>query len=285
MKGAKYDIYNDDNYVTTLVTDDNGTAKTKLAYGKYIIKEVEAPKGYYLDDKVYEFEISGSNLNNILELTDSKIYVDFSINKKDKESKVYLEGAKYGIYKDDKLVEELITDSNGFAKTKLEYGTYVIREIEAPKGYEIDSTEYNVIIDSIGKNYSLELDDMKIYVDLDISKKSTYNNEYLSDAIYGIYKDGELISKVETNDSIKTIKLPFGEYEIKELVAPAGYKLDNNTYKLIIDSNKKYELNLVDDKIVIEVPNTGLKKNNIGCITFILGSIGLLYGKKKYYLH
>lgn len=285
LEGAKYDVYKDNNVVTTLVTNNNGLAQVNLPYGKYKLKEVEAPEGYELDNNEYEFEISSSNLNVEYELTDSKIYVDFSINKKDKETNEYLKGAKYGIFKDNKLVSELITDSKGYAKTSLSFGTYIIRELEAPYGYELDDKDYTVIIKSKDMKYDLVLDDMKIYTQVKFSKKSSYNNKYLENAVYGIYKDGNIVQKIISQNGVTKISLPYGEYEIKELIAPPGYKLDSNTYKLNINSNKEYELNLLDEKIVISVPNTGIKKSNKGYILILFGSLGLFYGKKKYNLY
>ena len=285
LEGAKYEVYKDNNVVATLITNSNGLARINLPYGKYKLKEVEAPIGYEIDDSEYEFEISSSNLNVEYNLTDSKIYVDFSINKKDKESNEYLKGAKYGIFKDDKLIKELVTDSMGYAKTSLSFGTYIIREIEAPYGYELDDKEYTVIINSKNMKYDLVLNDMKIYTNVNFSKKSTYNNKYLENAVYGIYKDGNIIQKIVSNNSVTKISLPYGEYEIKELVAPSGYKLDSNIYKLNINSKKDYELNLVDDKIVISVPNTNSKKSSICYLFILLGILGLFYGKKKYNLY
>lgn len=285
LSNATYEVYNENILVDKLITDSNGKASINLPYGKYKLKEVEAPKGYELDSNVYEFEINSSNLNIEYNLTDSKIYVEFNIKKKDSENGSFLSGAKYGIYKDDKLIEELVTDSNGYATTKLSYGNYILKEIEPPNGYELDTEQYNVVIDSSKSNFELELNDMKIYVDVSISKRSSYNNKYLENAVYGIYQDEKLIRKVVTSNSNIDIKLPYGEYEIKELLAPPGYKLDNKLYKLSINSKKNYELKFVDDKIIVKVPDTGVKKNNIAYISIPLGLIGLLYGKKKYNMH
>lgn len=285
LSNATYEVYNENILVDKLITDSNGKASVNLPYGKYKLKEVEAPKGYELDSNVYEFEINSSNLNIEYNLTDSKIYVEFNIKKKDSENGSFLSGAKYGIYKDYKLIEELVTDSNGYATTKLSYGNYILKEIEPPNGYELDTEQYNVVIDSSKSNFELELNDMKIYVDVSISKRSSYNNKYLENAVYGIYQDEKLIRKVVTSNSNIDIKLPYGEYEIKELLAPPGYKLDNKLYKLSINSKKNYELKFVDDKIIVKVPDTGVKKNNIAYISIPLGLIGLLYGKKKYNMH
>lgn len=58
-----------------------------------------------------------------------------------------LENAKYGIYQNGSLVQELITDKNGYAKSAiLQEGSYQVKEIEASKGYTVDSQTYNVTV-------------------------------------------------------------------------------------------------------------------------------------------
>ena len=56
-----------------------------------------------------------------------------------------LEGAEYGIFKNDQLIQTLVTDKNGYAKSaELEEGSYIIKETGAPKGYAVDTASYNV---------------------------------------------------------------------------------------------------------------------------------------------
>lgn len=60
-----------------------------------------------------------------------------------------LKGAKYGVYKGSELAATLVTDKNGYAKSgELEEGRYVIKELEAPKGYALDTGSYNVQVKS-----------------------------------------------------------------------------------------------------------------------------------------
>ena len=63
-------------------------------------------------------------------------------------SKLYsLEGAKYGIYEGDSLVQELTTDVNGYAKSSLLLeGKYTVKEISASKGYDVDQTSHGVTV-------------------------------------------------------------------------------------------------------------------------------------------
>lgn len=63
-------------------------------------------------------------------------------------SRLYsLEGAKYGIYEGDSLVQELTTDVNGYAKSSLLLeGKYTVKEISASKGYDVDQRSYGVTV-------------------------------------------------------------------------------------------------------------------------------------------
>lgn len=62
-----------------------------------------------------------------------------------------LAGATFALYKDTvaegNKVGEATTDSNGNAHfNRLPYGTYIVKEISAPSGYVVDTTEYPVIL-------------------------------------------------------------------------------------------------------------------------------------------
>lgn len=58
-----------------------------------------------------------------------------------------LDGAKYGIYEGDNLVQELTTDVNGYAKSSLLLeDKYTVKEISASKGYDVDQTSHEVTV-------------------------------------------------------------------------------------------------------------------------------------------
>ncbi len=63
---AKFEVYNaSGSRIGTIITNKQGSGTlTNIPYGTYTLKEVEAPKGYDLDKKVYTFTIS-SKENNI----------------------------------------------------------------------------------------------------------------------------------------------------------------------------------------------------------------------------
>lgn len=60
-----------------------------------------------------------------------------------------LKGAQYGIYQGESLIETLVTDANGYAKSgELEEGNYTVKEISASKGYIVDTQAHNVTVSS-----------------------------------------------------------------------------------------------------------------------------------------
>ena len=67
----------------------------------------------------------------------------------DGNSNYSLQGAEYGIYKGDKLVQTLTTDKNGYAKSgELEEGNYTVKETKASKGFILDTKAHNITVKS-----------------------------------------------------------------------------------------------------------------------------------------
>ena len=186
-------------------------------------------------------------------------------------------------------------ENNKFIINDLKLGEYKIKLTSKINKYKSGFMLYyskdsqNVIIPGIN------IDNIKVYEfnisvkegEIVVNKKNSLTKEKLEGATYGIYKDNKLVEKI-TTDSTGTVstKLPFGKYIIKELEAPSGYKVDNKLYEFVIDENNLLvNFDLVDDKIVIKIPDTGLYYDKIASGFIVIGLLGLVYGKKKYYLH
>ena len=161
--------YQPGSVVKTLETNDKGIAQTgprELPYGSYVVRESEPPEGY-LTNETYEdpFQIRSDGV--IVDLTDRPC-IDYvcrggvRITKVSRETSqsygqgaAQIEGAVFGItleseqqvwvngkphYHGD-IVDEITCDRNGIAETTdnfLPYGTYSIREIEAPEGFLVN---------------------------------------------------------------------------------------------------------------------------------------------------
>ena len=80
-----------------------------------------------------------------------------------------LAGAVYGLYLDGELVDQYVTDENGYFKTK-EYvcGNYTVQEISPSEGYLLDKTVYSVGAET--ENYFIEHNPLSMAVTEDVIK-------------------------------------------------------------------------------------------------------------------
>ena len=102
---------------------------------------------YAGDDKTSDSYVVFRGLNSTGSLSIIKKSDNTDITKGN--SCYSLKGAKYGLYKGDDLIGTLITDEDGKASLdNIPYGSYVLKEIEASKGYAVDETEYKIKVDN-----------------------------------------------------------------------------------------------------------------------------------------
>ena len=174
LAGAVFGIYKDSgctNLVETMTTDANGYAKSGyLTSGTYYVKEISAPTGYVVSNKVHTLTVKAGQTTNI-NATNSEQLGSITINKEgevltgwDGSNFIYendfLSGATFkvtagsDIYKADgtkvygkgDIVEDkIVTGSDGKAVlTDLHLGTYVITETSGIDGYVLNTTPQTV---------------------------------------------------------------------------------------------------------------------------------------------
>lgn len=216
-------------------------AKQPLAYGVY------APKG-----KFYVMK-SSSDTN-------------FTAGKEGYS----LAGATYTLYSDSgctKKVGAVTTDESGVSNTiEINTGTYYVRETSAPNGYNLDTNIKTVNI-NIGQTSFISTTDtpcgaLRIIKKSDNESLTSKNSKYsLEDAQYGVYSDAEcknLIHKITTDTNGKTGYLcgiaGVTKYYIKELSAPAGYKLNSKVYTATLNSKTTVDVNVTETPKTLSKP-------------------------------
>jgi len=125
-----------DTAIMTAVSDENGFFEfDDVPFGKYIVREIESPRGYILSGK--EYAVSISEDGEVIEITAENKPVTVEISKRD----VYgneLEGAKMQIIDSvGNIVDEWTSDGMDHIVTKIPVGNYTLKEIAAPDGYVI----------------------------------------------------------------------------------------------------------------------------------------------------
>ena len=143
--------------VATIVTNDKGIARIDdLPLGKYYLVETKTLDGFVLDDTPIDADLSYIDQNTKvvfagMDVTNERQKVQITVTKTDSETKNALEGAVFGLFakedivnkdgkvivKADTQIERGVTGKDGKVTftSDLPLGQYYVKEIEAPKGY------------------------------------------------------------------------------------------------------------------------------------------------------
>lgn len=236
--------------IVSVNEDGTATLKTDLPFGSYYLKEMRTDCHYILNDTKYEFafEYAGQDTAlvaikaNDADIENKLIYGEVHGMKKGEEGEG-LAGATIGIFHTEgtePIATTVSAEDGSFSFTKVPYGEYVVREVEAPEGYVMDETPYTVLIDEDGDIVEVEITNIRIHGNVQLTKfDKDYPDNTLSGAEFEVYQDGELIGKMEelANGVYQMDNLLYGEYTLKEVKAPEGFYLDTNTYEFAIKEN------------------------------------------------
>ena len=179
------------------------------------------------------------------------------VTKKDKNSKVNLSGAVFGIYSDSAcknlLVQMPATDSNGTSEVEIPktQDTVYLKEISVPEGYKLNTESFNVKLET-GKTTSVAVTNEEQKGKITIRKKGevltgvtgeegnltfVYGNADFAGAEYNIYaaediysqdkvtkvhKAGDLVESLTTGEDGSAVskELYLGKYKVVEQKAP-----------------------------------------------------------------
>ena len=231
-----------DTAIMTAASDENGCFEfTDVPFGKYIVREIESPRGYILSDK--EYAVSIAEDGKLIEITAENKPVTVEISKRD----IYgneLVGAEMVLENaDGEIVDRWTSDGTNHVVSKLGAGEYVLKEIAAPDGYII-ATDIKFSVDIYG-NVTVENVDstavsdngypLIVMVDdttkVRISKRDITTGEELPGATLQIIdEDGNVVEEWVSTDEAHFIegKLIAGkEYTLRETIAPDGYEIEN----------------------------------------------------------
>lgn len=132
------------------------------------------------------------------------------------------------------------------------YGTWIIREIESPKGFVLSEEEIAVTIGKVDEVVEIELINYFIQGNIELTKvDKDYPDNKLSGAVFEVFadtnkngefdKDDELLGEMsELDGGVYQMKeLRYGKYFVREKTAPTGFVLDEKVYPVSIEENGK----------------------------------------------
>ena len=259
-----------DGLIEIISFDENGYGKaaTDLPFGSYYVKEISTNSAYIISDQKYPvtFEYQGQDTatvhitaNDGEAIENKLIYGSVSGKKSDEDGKA-LGGAVIGIFKagteeftkENAIQTTTSKDDGSFSFAKVPYGTWIIREIESPKGFVLSEEEIAVTIGKVDEVVEIELINYFIKGSIELTKvDKDYPDNKLSGAVFEVFadtngngefdKDDELLGEMtELDGGIYQMKeLRYGKYFVREKAAPTGFVLDENVYTVSIEENGK----------------------------------------------
>ncbi len=261
FEGAEYGIYDAETkeLVGTITTNESGYGELTVGMGKFIVKEIKAPKGYLLSDEEFEVEFTQEHIEESLYPKEQVIKGHALLTKlfgDDELGFVVEEGAEFEIYNSKgELVTTIKTDEDGVAVADLVYGSYTIHQTKGKSKFSfIEDIKFTVSED--GKIYKFTAKNLS-YPRIDIQKKDRSNNQALKDVTIEIYKYNSDLGVYELyytgvtdNDGkIKLSDLDLGKYYYLETDVK-GYVIDNEKHYFELNEyGKTYYFELYNDKI------------------------------------
>lgn len=130
------------------------------------------------------------------------------------------------------------------------YGSYIVREIEAPTGFVLSDTSFSAVVDKDGAVIEVEIENTRIRGNVQLTKvDKDYPDNKLTGAVFEVYADSNGDKVFDAADDLlgtmtelaggvyELADLLYGGYVVKEKTAPEGFILDENAYYFAITEN------------------------------------------------
>lgn len=251
LAGATFRIsWNNGADYRDVTTKADGTALiTDLKEGWYTLTETKAPEGYLLDPTPHQVLLEQGK-TTIVEIF-NEACPSLTIHKIDIVTGTSLPGARYKIeQKTDegiKLIGNYTTDADGIIYLEnIKPGRYLITEVQAPDGYNIDTATREVTIE-YGQPYELEFTNTPkspIY----IQKVDGEGNPLAGAKFKVTTMNGAMVGEVTSGRTGYAI-IPYAEpgwYVVEEIKAPDGYILSSTPVNVEIKSGKPAQVEFVN---------------------------------------
>jgi len=182
----------DGNTIDLIETDENGKAIiSNLYYGKYYLKEIDAPKIYYKETNLIEVNLDKETEEIAIENAPRTILF---IKRDSAETEYVLNGGKYKVVNEqDELVKEFTITNNEPFELVIEPGNYKFIETEAPEGYVDSNLSFNFKVEESG-DVMITSEESKYYYVYDGIGINILNDK--EEIIPDVPKTGNMTNKV-----------------------------------------------------------------------------------------
>lgn len=262
INGVNFLHTNGSNELKVTATNDSNSGKVTFNTRDYGIYELMPNGTVYssgtMSNYVY-FEFTSGTVQNLM----FSNYVDpstFSVSVEVQAGNVLIkkvnsignpvDGCNFELYSDEGLTQKVrsgkSTNGGQLVFEKLKPGTYFVKETSVTAGYLLDTTIKKVEVVN-GQTSTVEFKNNEPTGKILVYKVSE-NNDKIGGAVFSVtanediynvaktkkfYSKGQEVAKITTANGTGIAQiddLPLGSYSVKEIQAPKGYLLNENTY-------------------------------------------------------
>ena len=256
--------------------------ETKAPHGMVLSEEVHNVELIYAGQEVEVTETSAELWNDRQKIT---VMLDKLMEQNDifgigQNSEIT--SVVFGLYADeelaaadgtvipaDGLIEVMTVNENGtvVCKADLPFGSYYLKEITTDEHYILNDTKYSFTFEYAGQDI--------VVVELKANDRTPIENELIYGELHGIKKDdgsnavsGALIGLFRTDSaeftedtailtttsaedgSFSFVGVPYGEWIVREIKAPSGYILTEESYPVTVNYHGQViEVEIVNERI------------------------------------
>lgn len=215
LPGAKLIVTKEGVTVDTWISTESAHVIYDLEDGTYVLTEETAPDGYLIAESIRFNVENGKVSQKEIVMYDVPEDTHIYISKQDATTKKELPGAHLELYKDGVLFDKWISTDTAHIITNPEDGIYILKEMTAPKGYEVaESITFEVTNGKTSPNPIIMYDEVKVSTPSDATPSdATPSDATPSKPINGGYSGGGSSStnKTTTGTTIITVKDPAPE--------------------------------------------------------------------------
>ena len=262
--------------VMTVISGEDGTFSfNNIPYGEYVVREIEAPEAYVMDETPYTVNIDKDSAVVEIEITNKLIHGNVQLTKVDKDyPDHHLSGATFEVYQGDKLIGTMEELADGvYEMDNLEYGEYYLKETKAPEGFYLDEGTYTFFIKENGKTVIVENEAGHGFINKaqvgDIRIEKTSEDGVLKGFTFRVEGSditGNAFSKeyvTDENGQIHITGLRVGDYVISEVGNKANEKYELPADITVTVHEGKTVVAKFHNKLkpVTDIPKTGDSTN------------------------
>ncbi len=246
IPNVKFEIRRMDGaLVETVTTDSTGRVHVDLDTGDYYAVEIEAAKGFKIDETPQYFTIKDGETTTLT--VTNKAFSGILIHKVDSVTKKGIYGVTFLLYDStNKPIGQYTSDDQGYVYIEdiTEAGRYYLKELEN-EGYLVD-TQMKTVYVKAGEVTLVEWENTAITGQIQITKTSEDYNSMngwpagtpIPGTVFEIYdRANNLVDTIRTdkNGLASSRPLPLGRYKVVESQSAEFYGLDKTPMEAEIE--------------------------------------------------